>query len=256
MTRTRYAILALLFLTGLLVSGYSMAGRAARFNTAQDKKLWVFRAVDIREFRVGDRAVSIADSRSESGDDVVLVKFGDRELKLASTIKPGDPALPGLVRHADWLKVLRFADYGRRSPEEFKAHLEEGNDRIAIIVKRPLIGPDPRTGNTWQRDWTFDFHELLGDGTIQTESLRFPRTRGDKIPKPNELKSGTWQMEAALHLMPRTPPDSLAVGRPTAAFRGDAMKSLGWTLPAATLSATGLIVCTALAAAPRRKRED
>jgi hypothetical protein len=254
MTRLRYATLAIVFLAGLLASGYAMSSRAAAFNASQEKKLWAFQAVNLRNFRVGGRDVSIADAKAPDGGELVNITFGDRELVITAPMKPGDAALPGLTRHTDWLRVLRFADHGNRTHDEFLAHLDEGNDRIAIVVKRPLTAPDPRTGDVWHRDWMFDFHELLSDGSIRTEGLRLPKTRGDKTPKPNELKAGTWQIEAALHLMPKTPPDSLAIGRPTAAFRGDAMKAMGWTLPAAALCASGLILCATLAAAPRRTK--
>lgn len=256
MTRLHYTILALAFLAALLATGYLMSSRASRFNAAQDKKLWVFQVIDSRAFQVAGRDVTITDAKNPDGGELVNIKFGERDLVITASMKPGNPELPGLIRHTDWLKVLRFAEYGRRTPEEFKAHLDEGNDRIAVVVKRPLTTADPRTGAVWSKDWTFDFHELLPDGTIATDGLRLPKTRGDKNPKPNELALGTWQMEAALHLMPKAPPDSLAIGRPTAAFRGDAMKAMGWTLPAAALSATGLILCAALAAAPRRARSN
>lgn len=254
MKRSHSALLALFFLAALLASGYAMSGRAAAYNASQDKKLWAFKDVNLRRFSYAGREVGLTDSASEDGDTIVTLRYGDRELKLSSSIKPGDPALPELIRHADWLKVLRFAEYGTRTYEEFQAHLDEGNDRIAVVVKRPLTSADPRTGDVWDKDWAFDFHELRPDGSIDTEGLRLPKTRGNKAPKANELKPGTWEMEAALHLMPKTPPDSLSIGRPTAAFRNDAMKALGWTMPVATISACGFILFAALAAAPRRKR--
>lgn len=253
MKRLHWTILAGLCFASLLACGYFMSGRAAAFNAAQDRKLWVFQDVNRRTFKFAGRDVLLMDTKTAKGEEQVQVRFGDQNLWLSPYLKPGDPALPELVRHANWMRVLRFAEMGRRSFEEFKAHLEEGNDRLALVVKRPLTTPDPRTGEVWQ--WTFDFHEFLQDGTIRTEGLRFPKTKGDKAPKPGELRIGSWQMEAALQLMPKTPPDSLAVGRPTAAFRGDAMKSLGWTLPAAATSVCGVIVFSILAAAPRRKRQ-
>ena len=233
-----------------------MSLRIAGFNSENKKELWVFQPVNLRNFRVGGRDVSLIDSTTPQGDDLLTLTFGDHELKLSPSVKPGNPALPGLARHAEWLRVLRFADRAGRSFEEFQAHIDEGHDRIVVVARRPLTGPDPRTGDFWQKDWMFNFYELLPDGTISTDGLRFPKTRGGKTAKPGELIPGTWQMEAALHLMPNIPPDSLSIGRPTAAFRKDAMRSLGWTLPASSLSACGLIACIALAAAPRRSKPD
>ena len=255
LTRVRSGLLAGVFLAALVGCVFAMAQRVKQYNSEQGRKLWVFQAVDVREFKLGDRPVSITDTTGADGSDLVLIKYGDRELKLTVPMKIGDAKLPGLFRHVDWLRVQRFAELGQRSGEEFKQHLEDsGEDRLVIVARRPLTGPDPRTGDVWQRDWMFDFHELKRDGTIDTSGLKFPKTRGDKQPKPGELRAGTWQMDAALYLMPQTPPDSLNVGRPTAAFRGDAMKSMGWTLPAAALATIGLVVCLVMAAMPRRQK--
>jgi hypothetical protein len=125
-----------------------------------------------------------------------------------------------------------------------------------VAARRPLTGPDPRTGDVWRRDWTFDFHELLPDGTIQSASLRTPKTKGDKAPKPDELRPGTWEMEAALLLMPGTPPDSLNISRPAAAFKGDAVHAMGWTLPTAAAMALGFLAFAAMAGAPRRSQKS
>lgn len=239
---------------------YAMAGRVSEFNARADRKLWMFRLVDSRAFKFAGRDVSIVDTTdgAAEGSELVVITYGDRELKLTPGVKPKDPKLPGLFRHADWFKVLRFAEYPKNSSvQEFKDGLEEGKDRLVFITRHPLTTADPRTGDVWGRDWTFDFHEPLPDGTIRTEGLRLPKTKGDiKTPKPNELKPGTWQMEAALYLMPQMPADSLNLGRPTAAFKGDAVSAMGWTLPAATVTALGLMVSLALGAAPRRGQKS
>lgn len=254
MSRLHYTLLALACLIVLMVSALAMARRVDAFNEANQPARWVFSTVNARDFLFGGHEVHIADTTTPDGADLVTVSIDKTEaLRLTPSSKPKDASLPGLARHEEWLKVIRFAELGKRSFEEFQAHIDQGNDRIAIVVKRPLTGPDPRTGDVWQRDWMFDFHELGKDGSVRSEGLRFPRTKGDRTPKANELQSGTWQMDAALHLMPKTPPDSMAIGRPTAAFRKTAMRSLGWTLPVAALSALGLIVCLSFAAAPRRK---
>jgi hypothetical protein len=246
-------VLAAACLGGLLYSIVAMAHRVAAYNAQADRKLWVFQEVKTREFRFAGRDVSLTDSRAPDGSDLLTVKYGDKELKLVPSIKPRDARLPGLARHSDWLRVLRFAEYGKRSAEEFKAHLDEGTDRIVVATRRAPTGPDPRTGDVWRRDWTFDFHELMPDGMIHSESLRTPKTKGDKAPKADELKQGTWEMEAALLLMPGTPPDSLNISRPAAAFKGDAVPAMGWTLPTAAATALGFLAFAALAAAPRRK---
>lgn len=254
MTRLHFILLALACLIALLLSALAMAQRVESFNEVNQPARWVFSTVNAREFLFGGHTVRLIDSTSPEGADLVIVTVDEREaLRLSPSVKPKEASLPGLMRHEEWLKVIRFAELGRRSFEEFQAHIDQGNDRIAIVVKRPLTGPDPRTGSVWERDWMFDFHELSADGSIRTDGYRLPKTKGDRTPKPNELQPGMWQMDAALQLMPKTPPDSMAIGRPTAAFRKTAMRSLGWTLPVAAISALGLIISLSLAAAPRRK---
>lgn len=248
----------LLAVACLGVLGYSvvvMAQRVAAFNAKSNRKLWTFMEVNDRQFRFAGRDVSLTDVPGDAGE-LLVVKYGDRELKLTPSVKPGDARLPGLSRHKDWLKVLRFAEFGKRSVDEFKQHLDEGNDRIVVATRRSITGPDPRTGDVWRRDWTFDFHELLPDGTIRSESLRTPKTKGDKVPKPDELRVGTWQMEAALMVMPGTPADSLNISRPTAAFRGDAVSSMGWTLPTAAGATLGFLIFASLAASPKRGQKS
>lgn len=255
MNRLLMIILAAIMLAGLLYTTYVMSHRVAAFNAEHAPTQWAFKPpLNVREFTFGGRPVSLTDTTGPDGSDQVLVKYGEKELRLTAPVKPGNPQLPGLIRHEDWMKVFRFAEYGKRTYREFLDKLEEGTDRIVIVVKRPLIGPDPRTGSVWDRDWMFDFHELKADGTIESEGLKLPKTKGDKTPKPTELKVGTWQLIAALQLMPRTPPDALNVGRPTAAFQGDAMKSMGWTLPVGTALTIGIIVAIVLAALPRRQK--
>ncbi len=255
MNRARWFIVAGVMFVGLGFSIYAMAGRVSEFNARADRKLWAFKTpIDTRTFRFAGRDVSITDTTAADGSDLVVVTYGDRELKLTPGVKPKDPKLPGLFRHSDWLKVLRFAEYPKNaSIQEFKDQLEDGKDRLVFAARHPLTTADPRTGDVWGRDWTFDFHELVPDGTIRTEGLRLPKTKGDrKTPQPNELRPGTWQMEAALLVMPQTPADSLNLGRPTASFKGDAVSVMGWTLPVATVTALGLMVSLALGAAPRR----
>lgn len=259
MGRVRWFLLAGAMLVGLGLSINAMAGRIDKFNADANRKLWTFsEPLDTRAFRFAGRDVTIKDTTGPDGGELVVVTYGDRELKLIPSITPKDPKLPGLFRHSDWFRAFRFAEYAKNSSvQEFQTSLQEGKDRLVLVTRRPLTTADPRTGDVWARDWTFDFHELLPDGTIRTEGFRLPKTKGDiKTPKPNELRPGTWQMDAALRLMPPTPADSLNLGRPTAAFKGDAVSVMGWTLPVATLTALGLMISLAMGAAPRRRHSS
>ncbi len=250
-------ILAVVCLSVFAVSLAALARRIDAYNAGVGRTMYAFNEVHQRGFRFAGREVSLMDEDKE-GQTVVVVRYGERELRLAVPpavqAKLGSPQLPGLARHADWLRVLRFAPFKGRSQAEFKQNLDQGTDRLAIVTRRPQAGPDPHTGEVWNRDWLFEFHELMTDGTVSVESLRYPKTKGDKNPKAGELRAGTWEMDAAMGMMPGNPPDSLNFGRPTAAFKDDALKNAGWTLPVAVASVLGLVACLATMLGPRRAK--
>ena len=241
-------LLALACLGVFALSLSALAGRIGAYNSASGRTMYTFREVHDRAFEFAGRAVSLTDEEKE-GQTVVVVRYGERELRLLAGAPPLSPQLPGLARHADWLRVLRFTEY--RPGVRLREHLDQGNDRLAVVSRRAPTGPDPRTGEVWDRDWFFEFDELMPDGTIRGESLRCARTRGDKAPRPGELRAGTWEMDAAMGMLPGSPPDSLNFGRPTAAFRDVALRNAGWTLPAAVGSALGLVACLVGLLGPR-----
>jgi hypothetical protein len=231
---------------------WALAQRIGAYNAGAGRTMYVFNEVHDRGFEFAGRAVSLSDDDKE-GQSSVIVRYGDVEKRLLAPVEPGAAEMPGLARHADWLRVMRFAPYVGASDREFKEHLDQGKDRLAIVTRR-VGARDPHTGEVWNRDWQFEFDELLPDGTISTEVLRYPKTKGDKTPRAGELRPGTWEIDAAMRLMPGSPPDSLNFGRPTAAFKDDALKNAGWTLPAAVASALGLVACLGTLFAPRRVR--
>ena len=257
MTRARVVALGLglVFLGVFAFSLVALTMRIRDYNATTQRAPHVFKDVGERRFTYAGREVSLTDEERE-GQHVVVVRYGERELRLVAWTEPQSDQLPGLTRHGDWLRVKRLAEFKWGNIEDFRKHLDEGNDRLVIIVKRPLTAPDPRTGDVWRRDWVFDFHELTPDGEIGTRTLRYPKTRGDKDPKANELRANTWEMDAAMSLMPQNPPDSLNFGRPTAAFKDDALKRAGWTMPAAVVSVLGRVACLAVLFAPRGPRKE
>jgi hypothetical protein len=238
------------FLGVFAFSLFSLAQHIHDYNSKSERTPYVFKSVGDRTFTFAGRPVSLVDEDKE-GQSVVVLRYGEKELRLVASIAPQDARLPGLVRHSDWLRVLRFAEFKGDSKEAFKEHLDQGNDRLVVLTRRPLTAPDPRTGDVWRRDWVFDFHELLPSGEIQTRALRYPKTKGDKDPRPDELRNNTWEMDAAMTLMPQNPPDSLNFGRPTTAFKDDALRTAGWTMPAAVISVLGLVACLAVLFSPR-----
>ncbi len=249
--RRIWLVTALACLAVFILSLAALARRIGAYNAGSGRTVYAFNEVHQRGFEFAGRPVTLVDDDKE-GQSAVVLRYGEAEKRLLASVTPGDAQLPGLARHADWLRVLRFAPFHGRSSEEFKQHLDAGNDRLAVVTRRPAGARDPHTDEVWNRDWQFEFDELLPDGTIGTEVLRYPKTKGDKTPKPGELRPGTWELDAAMLMMPNNPPDSLNFGRPTAAFRDDALKNAGWTLPAAVASALGLVASLAVLMGPRR----
>src|SRR5262245_46789343 len=91
----------------------SVAGLAQRirsFNAAAGRTMYAFKEVHERGFSFAGREVSLTDEEKE-GKTVVVVKYGERELRLLASVTPGPAQFPGLSRHSDWLRVLRFAPY-------------------------------------------------------------------------------------------------------------------------------------------------
>jgi len=249
MTRSRTIALALtLVMFGVFVlSVVFMALRAADFYRTQGRPLYTFKSIGSREFTFAGHPVSLTDEPEPGGrGEVLVIRYGDQVLRVLPGVAPNDPQMPGLSRHADWLRVFRFAERGRTNQEEFAQKLEHGEDRLAIVARRPVDGPDPRTGIVGRRDWKFEFYELLPDGTIHSDVLLYPKNRPGRTPKPGQIQENTWQFDAAMMLMP-------AFGRPNRSFTTDALHEMGWTLPAAAFSGLVLMFSITALFAPNRR---
>lgn len=192
---------------------------------------------------------------------------------------PNKVALPGLVRFQDWMQVYFFAENADREPiERFNARVLAGEIplRLAVVTRTPSPGGDRDTligdlkvpneawgyGETMRNRWSFTFREILRDGTIATETLRFPESgtsfyrrqvraeqRGEPAPvrAADELKEDTWQWDLALRGMPRPP---------AITHENQALRNAGWTLPVASLATLGLAFGTAFLFAPPRRRGE
>ncbi|MCC6659612.1 MAG: hypothetical protein IT437_01875 [Phycisphaerales bacterium] len=249
--RTLAAVLAAVSAAVMGLSVWRMASRVSAYYEATGHRLYVFREVQDRAFRFAGRPVTIADTDNPPG---VIVRYGDRELPIPATREPKSIQLPGLARHADWLRVLRFAERDRMTSDELERAIDEGRvaDRLVIVVLDPRRWADGRPlGEGQATDALFTLHELVPDGSIRTEQYSFPlsaRAAAAKPPAwgPKPLPEDTWQYYASLWLMPRG-------SKPTPRFTTDAVRSLGWTLPTAAFSGLVLTLCLPFALAPRRK---
>lgn len=261
LNRVTIGLIALTSLVSLLGTGYLLAHRVADFHRENPPSTFGFIPVNDRAFKYAGRDVTITqetvpltDIQAQGAEQAqamfVTITYGQEVLRLRATI-PGQYELPGLQQHRDWLLIARFAELTGRDIRQFDADVKAGilPDRLAIATRTPRPGSDPRTwGSVWKKDWTFDLYELLPDGTISHERLKYPTARGLTQPRPGELQENTWQFQAALQLMPQAG----GVG-PTRNFWGDALTAAGWTLPAAAFSGLLFTISIVFAFAPVAK---
>ena len=263
---------ALVSLVVLIVSGYFLARRIADYNASLDRKIYYFIEGDKTEFTFRGKPVTITDELNDNGEGHVIVRYADDTLRLPVQV-PNRFPLPGLKRHADWLRVQLFADGTGLTHEQFEQGVNSGQipTRLVIVTRNPLSEEvregrfDLEPADSWgwgevRRDrWTFTFHELLPEGGFKSHTLRFPESgasfyrrqvkadlAGEPPPKrrDDELAEGTWEYQAALRLMNR---------RPGITTEQQGLRNAGWTLPAASASMILLMVCLAFALAPSRE---
>lgn len=246
-TRRVAWILALASAAVLLASIAAMAFRVREHQRRHGRDLFAFSRVTEPAFTYAGRPVEISDGAADHSAAGVTLRYGDAQRFLPAAVPPRFDQLPVLLKHEDWLHVLRFASRTGMSFEEFRRKLDAGEivDRLVIVTRVPAPGADPETwGKVWKHEWMFELIELEPAGTIHSQRLRFPSSRAHETPASDELVEGTWQYEAALLAMP-------SLSRPKPRFATDGVRSMGWTLPAAGVS--GLIFTFALVAvlAPR-----
>jgi hypothetical protein len=228
----------------LVLSVLAMARRVDDYYRETDHRLYVFNRVDERQFSYAGRPVTITDQRTASGEEGVVVRYGDESLPLRATIEPGSAQLPGLERHNDWMQILRFAEHGRTSLAEVEQGVRLGEiaDHLVIVVRIP-IGRREGANEAQRKAWHFDFYEFKPDGGFAHQRLGFPKKR---TPAEGEMAEGTWQYYAALMVMP-------PLWKPTQKFSSDALQATGWTLPVAALSGLLFTASGVALLAPRKR---
>jgi hypothetical protein len=190
------------------------------------------------------------------------IEYGELE-KVARVVEPPATGVPELGVYTDWLKVLEIHEVVR-GPEGSLMD-KEGSGRIVLIARVPPMGYDPETwGSVRRADWTFDFHEFKADGTIESQTYRWPRSAIGEIGLKKEMEKGdatakilagippleerSWEYQAALHVIPK-------LNVPKYRFKDTAMRGMGWTLPVAGFSVLGVLIGIGLVVAPKRTRE-
>lgn len=237
---------------GLTWSSWRLAERVGEFHRTSKREVYAFESRTAKQFKFAGKSVTFEDDRTDPQNQLLIVKYGDAEpLRLRVSV-PGNPKLPDLLPHEDWLRVLRFGLMSGRTMAQFKADLGSAElpDRVAIVTRSMRPGADPSTwGAVWIKDWYFDFYELLPQGGFKHEKLRYPTNRVGEPAKEGELRENSWEFQAALQLMPQSARERIA-GKTT----NDAMSHLGWTLPLATVFGTGAVAALCVAAVQRSGR--
>lgn len=261
----------------LCVSVVLLAKRVRAYNENAIHSIFAFIEVSNPTFTFSGRPVELLDDTDDEGRPAVRVVYGQDELVIPVTVQTRQ-RIPGFFnRHADWFRMVFFADRSGLSMDEFEnAVAAETIPVRLVIVTRTPFGADPvkdgifgleqehneSTADVRRDRWLFDFYELNPEGGFTVhQPLRFPESgasllrrqnnaklKGDPIPQraDGELQERTWQYGAALKVMPRAP---------SITFENQALRASGWTLPASSASVLGLVFGIFFAFAPQRRRE-
>lgn len=264
MSSRSMALVALVVsLLALVVSVGMMARRVGEYTQNRSTPLWIFEPLDVRTFSYSGRPVRITDETDPDGHDVVVIDYGGEVLRLRATLPSMPPQVPGLVRHQDWLRVMRFAEHGRGSISEVAQGVISGDipDRVVAVVKQPLreLEADaPAVAKLpGRRGWKFDFYEFRPEGGFAVQKdLRLPERERDYArraaaaqragrdtpgPLPGTLQAGTWQADAAMIMMPSEPLFSAAYSPGPRQSMGT-VRAMGWTMPSAAFSGVAVLL--------------
>ncbi|VAX40196.1 hypothetical protein MNBD_PLANCTO03-933 [hydrothermal vent metagenome] len=262
--RTIPLAIAALSLVLVVVSCIFMARRIVAYNAEQGRITYLQLEIKTPEFLFASRPVALTDLPPDTPNSLgsVHVSYGDESLTLPVSIPPLEYAdqFPGLERHSDWLRVVRFAPLTGHNTRELLAAMEAGeeSDRLVLVTKSVRPGVNPETwGRVWRKDWTFDFYEFLPEGGFRHERFAYPSVRSAQQQQQRraeaiahrgglpQLDTRSWQFQVADLLMPE--------GSAPRIIAGDSpLVAAGWTFPAAIFSVFLATVGLLLAFAPER----
>lgn len=232
---------------GLGLSVYAMATRIAEHNQ-RERKVYFFKEIRKPDFVFKGVPVHITDIDPGTPNWHLNVAYGPENLRLKVTV-PGNPKLPDLVAHNDWLRVLLFAEARHMTGAALEEKVRDGEvpERLAIVTRSPLPGAEPgKWQDVWKSGWAYDFYEFV-DGRFVHERYTYPTGKPNRDPKPGQLPVDTWQFQAASSVTPQTQ-------RPNNRFTMDALNAAGWLLPAAAWCTMLLVASVAIVVAPPRRR--
>lgn len=218
-----------------VASVVAMIQRVVDYNLAELPARPYFMPVEQLDFLFGDRSVTFEHVDGEGiAPNTVRVTYGGAEpIDLRESIPNEIGSVPDLRRYEEWLRVYRMVMVDSMSVEAALEAVErdEIDDRLVLVALRPPAGADTTGwGRIWVHQYRFDLIEFREDGTIVSETLKYPSKRnpGDPVPE-GELVEGTWQYDAAMESLP-------PVYRAEPVDNQNASLSLGWTFPVAGVS--------------------
>ena len=249
MSTSRRIALAVALLSGaaLTASVYHMSTLFAEHNR-QNRKVYYFKEVNLREFQFGGRAVRIEDDDPGGANWHVNVRYAEEVLRLRAVV-PGNPKLPNLTPYHDWLRLLMFAESTGLTTDELEAKVKSNEipARLVVVTRTPMPGAEAGGwGDVWRANWTYDFYEFQRDGGFGREQYRFSTGKPHRAAKTGQLPPDSWQLQAAMSVTPQTQ-------RPNNKFTMDALNAAGWTMPAAAWSSMMLLISAAIVLAPKRR---
>jgi hypothetical protein len=261
MSRSRRIGLVIL-LVSLCVGVFAvvqMLQRVGAYNEQANFGHYRFDVSTSREFKAHGRPVAISDS-----DDTQLRIAYDGVETVIPVVQPPIAGVPDLGIYGDWVKIIEMHQVVRGPTGSLMD--KEGSGRLLLLTRIPPEGYDPATwGSVRRADWTFDFHEFMPDGTIESTTFRWPRSELGEMSLRKEIQKGeptakilatippleerSWQYQAALHVIPK-------LNVPKYRFKDTAMKAMGWTLPVAGFAGLGVMIGIGLVMRPRATRQQ
>jgi len=174
------------------------------------------------------RGVDFALEPRETDPPAVHIRWGDETVTLPVT-GTDVPALPGLLRHRDWLAVLMIAE-GAEKLGDVEDLVRTGAipARLVVVARAAAPGRDPETwGAATYKDYVYTYLELEPDGAI---------TRSERTYREIYNDVSSWRHVAAMQVTGGlNTPSSRGVSPisyPNYAGVQEAMNAMGWTWPA------------------------
>lgn len=234
---------AILSGAALIVSVVFLTIGIVGFNKSSQRERWVFREILDREINYSDRSVTLTDETAE-GTETLVINYGPDVLRLRPTLSPYDEAVPTLGRHGTWMRLLVMVERSGLSDSKIDAGLNDGTlpHRLVLVTRSQPAGADEESwGRTWKKHWWFDYYTFLPDGGFEHERGTYPSKYDNR---QTDMEQGSWQMIAALCVMPQL--GSIpGMGGPTPAYQNDALYSVGWPFPATFVSGVAFTIAMA-----------